>query len=178
MLLEWIRRGRARREAALALYGEIVRQARTPDFYAALGVADTVDGRFDMIVLHAFLALRRLRRQGRAAQALAQALAEVTFADMDRSLREIGVSDHSISRKMKDMVKAFYGRVAAYDRAMDRADELDAAVLRNVYREAEDRRAEAAWLAAYMRRQSALLEAQPLAEALRGELRFGPAEVR
>lgn len=177
-MLDWLRRSRARKEAAGALYAAIVRQARSPAFYGAFGVADTLDGRFDLVVLHAFLALRRLRRQGRAAEAVAQALLDHLFADMDRSLREIGVSDYSIGRRVKDMVKAFYGRVAAYDRGLAEPAELEAALWRNVYRGAAERRAEARQLAAYMRRALAHLEAQPLAAILAGELTFAPAEER
>jgi cytochrome b pre-mRNA-processing protein 3 len=179
MLLDWIRRARLRRETALALYGQIVRQARSPAFYGAFGVADTLDGRFDLVVLHAYLVLRRLRGGGRAAKKLSQSVFDVMFADMDRSLREIGVSDHSIAKRVRDMIKAFYGRVAAYDRALAApAAELPAALLRNVYREGEGRRPEAAKLADYVRRQAARLEAQPLAALLRGELSFDPAEGR
>jgi cytochrome b pre-mRNA-processing protein 3 len=178
MLLDWMRRGRARREAAHALYREIVRQARTPALYASFGAPDTLDGRFDLIVLHAYLVLRRLRRQGGAAHGLSQALFDAMFADMDRSLREIGVGDHSIAKRMRDMVQAFYGRIAAYDRGFATADGLEAALLRNVFRDAEEERDRAARLAGYVRRQSVELEAQPLAALLAGELRFAAAEVR
>ena len=177
MLLDWIRRGRLRRDAAHALYAHVVRQARSPVLYGAYGVPDTLDGRFDLIVVHVHLALRRLRRE-RPGRPLSQALFDVLFADMDRSLREIGVSDHSIGRKMKDMVKAFYGRIAAYDVAFDDPEALAAALLRNVWREAEERREEARRLAAYVRRQAAFLEGQPLAALERGELLFAPEELR
>ena len=182
MLLDWMRRGRARREAGHALYREIVTQARAPALYDAFGVADTLDGRFDLVVLHVYLALRRLRGGGRAAKALSQAIFDVMFADMDRSLREIGVSDHSISKRVRDMIKAFYGRIAAYDRALDpkggQDGGLEAALLRNVFRDAEEKQAEAARLAGYVRRQAAALEAQPLSALLRGELSFSPAQER
>jgi cytochrome b pre-mRNA-processing protein 3 len=179
MLLDWIRRRRLRRDAALALYGEIVRQARSRVLYDAFAVADTLDGRFDLVVLHAYMLLRRLRGKGRAARQLSQALFDVMFADMDRSLREIGVSDHSISKRVRDMIKAFYGRIAAYDLALaGPPGELAAALLRNVYREAESRESQAAGLADYVRRQAAALESQPLPALLRGEVGFAPVEAR
>ncbi len=178
MLLDWMKRGRVRREAAHALYREIVRQARTPALYASFGVPDTLDGRFDLIVLHVYLVLRRLRGHGRGASAFAQAVFDAMFADMDRSLREIGVSDHSIGKRVRDMVQAFYGRIAAYDRGFATAGGLETALLRNVYRDDEADRERAALLADYVRRQAAELETQSLAANLAGELRFSAAEVR
>lgn len=177
-MLDWLRRSRARKEAAAALYAAIVRQARSPAFYGPFGVADTLDGRFDLLALHAFLALRRLKRQGAAAEAVAQAVLDLLFADMDRSLRELGVSDYSIGRKVKDTAKAFYGRAAAYDRALAQPGELEAALWRNVYRGAAERREAAGRLAAYARRALAHLETQPLPAILAGNVSFPAAEER
>lgn len=176
MLTRWLSRRRERREAALILYGAVVRQARDPAFYGAYGVADSLDGRFDLIVLHAFLVLRRLRRQGEAAEATAQALLDLMFADFDRSLRELGVGDHSIGKRVKDMAKACYGRLAAYERSLGAGGDAAAAVLRNVYRGDEARRPQAARLAAYMRRSAAALQDRPLPQILAGEPAFAPAE--
>ena len=176
MLTGWLSRRRERREAALSLYGAVVRQARSPAFYGVFGVDDTLDGRFDLIVLHAFLVLRRLRRQGDAAEALAQALLDLMFADFDRSLRELGVSDHSIGKRVKDMVKACYGRLAAYEQEFGPGADAGAALLRNVYRGDEARRAQAERLSAYLRRSAAAIEAQPLPQILAGEPAFVRAE--
>ena len=110
-----------RREAARSLYMAAVRQARDPTLYTAGGVADTLDGRFELIVLHVVPLMRRLRRCGEAGTQLSQALFDVMFDDMDQSLREMGVGDLRIGKRVKQMARAFYGRAKAYDQAFDRA---------------------------------------------------------
>lgn len=124
-----------RNETAQVLYDWVVSQARHPIFYTRFGVADTVDGRFDMIVLHAFLLLRRLSLEQKSTD-LAQALFDVMFSDMDHNLREMGVSDLLVKGKIMDMVSAFYGRFAAYAEATAAQDNLllVEALRRNVYR--------------------------------------------
>jgi cytochrome b pre-mRNA-processing protein 3 len=125
---------------ASALYAQLTDQARTPVFYRAFGVPDSLDGRYEMVALHAFITLRRLRRDGAATEALAQALFDAMFADMDRSLREIGVSDLSVGKRIKEMARGLYGRIAAYESALAAEpgaaagdDPLAAALARNVY---------------------------------------------
>lgn len=111
------------------LYEAIVAAARRPQPYAEWGVADTLDGRFDMICLHAFLVLDRLKG---GAGALRQNLVDELFHDMDRSLREMGVGDVSVGKKVRKMAEVLYGRLAAYDSAAGRP-ELERAIARNVY---------------------------------------------
>jgi len=117
------------------LYGQIVAQARQPVFYARYGVADTAEGRFDMIVLHVVLVMRRLRETSADGRALAQALFDTFFADMDRNLREMGTSDLSVPKKVRAMVEAFYGRAAVYDTAIEAAslEGMCAALDRNLF---------------------------------------------
>ena len=105
------------------LYDTIMAQSRLPVFYGPIGVPDTVDGRFEMIVLHAALVTRRLRAAGEPGRDLGQALFDLMFADMDRSLRQMGVGDLRVGPRVKTMVKAFYGRAAAYDLALARPDD-------------------------------------------------------
>ena len=102
-----------------AIYGMIVTQAREPLFYRALGVPDTVNGRFDLLLLHLWLVLRRLKSvEGGAA--LSQALFDHFCNDMDDNLREMGVGDLTVPKRMQAFGEAFYGRTAAYDLALDR----------------------------------------------------------
>lgn len=113
------------------LYEAIVAAARRPRLYEEMGVADTIDGRFDMIALHAYLAVDRLRREERD---FCERLIEEFFADMDRSLREMGVGDLSVGKKVRRMAEAFYGRVTAYERAFAEGDDaMKAALARNVF---------------------------------------------
>jgi len=111
-----------------ALYRACVMQARQADFYAALHVPDTVDGRFDVLILHVLLVMHRLDGDAK------QQLFDLLFADMDRNLREMGVSDIRIAKKMKPLFAAFYGRARAYEQAFAATDEaLADALRRNMY---------------------------------------------
>lgn len=173
---------RKRRERiALDLYLAVVGQARLPVFYERLGVADTVDGRFDLVVLHAFVLMRRLGTEtgGEAeeARALSQALFDIMFADMDQSLREMGVSDISVGRKVKQMASAFYGRISVYESGISQgADALAEAIARNLYRTAPPSAELPARMAAYCLRQAGHLATQPVAELLAGRIGFLPPE--
>ncbi|QDW38442.1 ubiquinol-cytochrome C chaperone [Bradyrhizobium sp. KBS0727] len=100
-----------------AIYGMIVTQTREPTFYRAMGVPDTVNGRFDLLLLHLWLVLRRLKSASGGA-ALSQALFDHFCNDMDDNLREMGVGDLTVPKKMQAFGEAFYGRTAAYDLAL------------------------------------------------------------
>ncbi|MGE5546536.1 MAG: ubiquinol-cytochrome C chaperone family protein [Solirubrobacterales bacterium] len=174
------RRRRAR--LAYTIYRAAVERAREPYFYAALNVPDSVDGRFDMVVLHAFLLLRRLGRvEGQGAdeaKALAQTLFDLMFADMDQNLREMGVSDLAVGRKVRQMAEAFYGRIAAYDKAIAEGEQaLADALARNLYRSAAEARTEDALaMAGYLLAQDAHLAAAGTEPLLAGTIAFAPLE--
>jgi cytochrome b pre-mRNA-processing protein 3 len=127
-----------------AVYEAIVAAARHPKPYAEWGVPDTVDGRFDMITLHAVLVMERLQAGGEEAKDFAQALADELFADMDRSLREMGVGDLSVGKKVRKMAEVFYGRAFAYRAAFEAEDakDLAAALARNIFAGEDSRGAE------------------------------------
>jgi cytochrome b pre-mRNA-processing protein 3 len=115
-----------------AIYGMIVTRAREPLFYQALEVPDTVDGRFDMILLHLWIALSRLEQ--RDDKELSQALFDHFCSDMDANLREMGVGDLTVPKRMRALGEAFYGRSAAYDRALAEGREpLAEALNKNIY---------------------------------------------
>jgi cytochrome b pre-mRNA-processing protein 3 len=163
-------------EAARALYVAVVERGRHPGFYLSLGVPDSPDGRFDMIALHAFLVLRRLRKDQPRTADLAQALFDLMFADMDQNLREMGVGDLSVGRRVKVLAQAFYGRVAAYDAGLDGDDiALEDAVRRNVFRHVAANPAHIAALARYMRRVDRHLAGQELHQLAAGAVSFGSA---
>lgn len=150
-------------------YEAIVAAARHPVFYADWGVPDTLDGRFDMISLHAFLVLDRLKG---TEPAFRQALVDELFRDMDRSLREMGVGDLSVGKKVRKMAEVFYGRVAAYDRALEGgAAALDAALARNIFPDGHD---EAALqrLSAHVTGQRAHLASQEAGAIAGGSVHF------
>jgi cytochrome b pre-mRNA-processing protein 3 len=173
-----LRRG-APQQAADALYAALVAQARRPDFYARLGVPDTLDGRFEMIALHAFLMLRRLKGEAGTAP-LAQALADRFVEDMDASLREMGAGDLGVGRRVRTMAQALYGRIGAYAAALEGEESaLAEALKRNVYRTRPGgpEAGALAELAAYVRAEAERLAATPSAELAQGRLRLGPLPV-
>jgi cytochrome b pre-mRNA-processing protein 3 len=154
-----------------ALYGAIVAQARSPTFYGAYGVPDTALGRFDLVVLHAVLLVRRLRASG-ATQTLAQGVFDAFCRDMDDNLREMGVTDLGVPRQMNKIAEAFYGRARAYEAALAASDDvaLTTALIRNVYAGAAH--AAAASVARYVRAAAGMLAAADDAALTRGEARF------
>jgi cytochrome b pre-mRNA-processing protein 3 len=161
-------------DPAAALYGALVAQARQPAFYTVCAVPDSVQGRFEMIALHAFLVMRRLKT-GEGAGALAQDLFDLMFADMDRNLRELGTGDLAVGKRIKKLAKSFYGRVAAYEDGLAAPGErLEAALARNVYEDMTPPAPAVAALAAYLRQADAALAAQSLAVLAKGEVRFVP----
>jgi len=157
--------------ALAALYAACVAASRQPVFYARLGVPDMVDGRFDMLLLHVFLVIRRLSHLS-----VKQKLFDMMFADMDRSLREMGVGDMSIGKKIKPMLSGFYGRAEAYEKALAAPDDaaLVAALARNIYgRESADG---AMVLAHYVRASVALLAATDEAALVQGLFAFAACD--
>jgi cytochrome b pre-mRNA-processing protein 3 len=173
MMFHFFRRNPKPRTIA-ALYGMIVAQARAATFYRDYGVPDTVNGRFEMIVLHTVLVLRRLETEPAPIRQLGQGLFDLFCQDMDGSLREMGVGDLAVPVKMRKIGEAFYGRQAAYVAALAAPDveALVAALARNVYGAETASRPGVGRLAAYVRAAAARLAAQN-AEALgRAELSF------
>ncbi len=163
------------KKLAHRLYIILVEQARQPAFYENCGVADTVAGRFDMIALHAVLVLRRLQQEPEKTKELSQALFDYMFDDFDLNLREIGIGDTGIGKRIKKMGTGFYGRMAVYNEGLDRDDVtlLGAALARNLYRQMEPTADNLKQMAEYMRRESANLESRDLASVMRGEFSFG-----
>jgi len=129
-MLAWLKRLGNRRQTARSLYGSIVTQARSGVFYARWGVPDTAEGRFEMIVLHLVLVLRRLAREGRQGGQLARALTETFVVDLDDTLREMTVGDLAVPRQVKRAVGLLQNRHAAYGTALDarKEDQLAAAI--------------------------------------------------
>lgn len=132
---KWFRRDAVKSNAE-AVYLRIVVQSRKPVFFEDYAVQDTIDGRFDLIILHTFLVLRRLKQVGKDNEAFGQALFDAMFSNMDDSLRQMGVGDLSVGKKIKKMSSAFYGRVDAYDAPLIANDisALADALERNLYR--------------------------------------------
>ncbi|MBI2239611.1 MAG: ubiquinol-cytochrome C chaperone family protein [Magnetospirillum gryphiswaldense] len=165
---------RADDAAANALYLALVEQSRQPVFYRDYGVADTLEGRYDMIILHAYLLFRRLAADGNAAlKDLSQQTFDFMFTDLDQNLREMGVTDMAIGKRVTRMAEAFYGRATAYDKVLDEPGRgLQEALGRNLYQgqpvnpEVED------LMAAYVHDQRAHLAGLADADFLAGKPSF------
>lgn len=147
---------------ARVLYDAVLEAARRPALYGPNGAPDTVDGRFDLIVLHAILLLRRLRDGGEPGKRLAQLVFDIMFDDMDAALREMGTGDLSVGKRIKAMGEAFYGRAKAYEAALGAGDEgaLAEAMSRNMFDAQADAGPKAAAFAHYAMRSAAQLAGQ------------------
>ena len=161
--------GKSRDRNIAALYGAIVAQARHPCFYAAYGVPNTINGRFDMIVLHLALLLNRIGAEPIPVRAIGQDVFDLFCNDMDDHLREMGVGDLAVPRKMRRIAEAFYGRHAAYRAAIasDDRQTLEGALARNVF---SGRSNGAGRLASYMRSAARGLAAQDAAQIVANRL--------
>jgi cytochrome b pre-mRNA-processing protein 3 len=155
-------------DAAFEAYRSIVAQSRQVKFYADWGVPDTVTGRFDMISLHLALVLRRLKGQPEL-RPFGQALVDLFFRDMDRSLRELGVTDLGVPKKVKTMGNLFYGLVEALTEALDSGEpgKVELVLDRNIYGATSSH---AASLAHYLVEEAARLAAQPAEAIAAGQL--------
>ena len=153
-----------------AIYGMIVTQAREPLFYRDFGVPDTVNGRFDLLLLHLWLVLRRLK-SAEGGAALSQALFDHFCNDMDDNLREMGVGDLTVPKRMQAFGEAFYGRTAAYDLALTEGREaLAQAMCKNILNGENIEKARL--LAAYAEAAMAALDSLDEAALVSGSARF------
>jgi cytochrome b pre-mRNA-processing protein 3 len=160
-------------EAAQLAYATVVGHARQPLFFTDYGVPDSLDGRFELICLFAFLFLHRLKSERPQSGALSQAFFDMMFADMDRSLRELGTSDLRVGREIRRMAEALYGRIRAYEAGLAGDDVLLAGALaRNLYGTVAPPPEGVGGIARYLRRAAAQLRGEDAAELLCGRVRF------
>jgi len=170
-MLAWLKKWRDRQQAARSFYGSIVTRARARIFYADWGVPDTLQGRFEMIVLHLALALRRLAAEGAVGRRLARALTEAFVVDMDDTMREMTLGDLAVPREVKRAAAALFDRHRAYLAALASPHDIslpEAIEAQMAYLD-HGGRLEALRLSAYMRKIATALEAQPAAQILAGE---------
>ena len=161
--------------AAEDLYRAVVAQARIPGFYRDLGVPDSIDGRFELIVLHAALLIARLRRDGPDGEELAQLVFDGLFRDMDINLREMGAGDIGVARRIKAMAQAFYGRAAAYGAETTQpAGDLEDALRRNLFGTVEPEAWQLSAIAGYVEAARTGLEQISQGALSRGSVAFPP----
>jgi cytochrome b pre-mRNA-processing protein 3 len=165
MIFRLFRKPTVAPDAVDEAYRSIVAQSRQVRFYADWGVPDTVTGRFDMVSLHVALFLHRMKGAPEA-KPFTQALTDLFFLDMDRSVRELGVTDLGVAKKVRKMAELFYGLVRALDPALDTANpaELESLLVRNIYGAPSPG---AAPLAGYLIEETRRLASQPANELTR-----------
>src|SRR5690625_1048453 len=160
---------------ARKLYEQVILQSRCEAFYTILTVPDSVDGRFELLLLHLALLLRRLRKEGQSSQDLMQTIFDTFIFDLDQSLRESGVGDLKVGPNLKAMGEAFYGRSKVYDDGLSVVGDasLKAALVRNVYGTAAPPPAPAAdAFSNYVRRVSQQLDSQSGSTLMKGRVTF------
>jgi len=170
------------RKKAEKLYQLIVERTRTPVFYEVFEVPDTVEGRFELLSLHAFLILQRLKQEGEGAAELSQATFDVMFENVDLNLREVGIGDIGLARRIKKMAEGFYGRVEAYEQAVEAEDSkaLKAALERNLYGKPDTSEGSLEAISGYVMGCSQKLSVLPIEKMLSGEEVYAaiPREIR
>lgn len=176
-MFKFFRARRAEKQVAYSLYKKLVEQARHPTFYIELGVEDSIEGRFDLILLHLFLVDDRLEQAGEQNVSLRRTLHEAMVTDLDRSFREIGVGDMSVGKEMKKVGNAWLGRHIAYSEAFAADDEgqsLVKALAKNIY--GDEVNTHAAELAVYTRKAKQLLALADIETLVGGDLVFPAPE--
>jgi cytochrome b pre-mRNA-processing protein 3 len=176
MLLDRLFRPRAARNMGEALYARCVEQSRSPALYSDYAAPDTVEGRFEVYTLHVVLLLDRLRLQGDQAAEISQGLFDTYVKALDHALREMGVGDLSVGRKMRRLGEAFYGRVKSYEAAfaaLPETEALQALLGRTIYADMETPPTDR--LCAYVTGQRAALATESLERLLAGQVDWIPA---
>lgn len=175
-MLKRLFKPRPARLAGESLYARTVVQARSPALYAELGAPDTTEGRFELYSLHVFLLLERFKGPDERATETAQALSDTYISALDNTLREMGMGDEGVSRRMRRLGEAFYGRIRSYETALAGLPDsalLEAMLARTVYADADA--TPAPRLAAYIVAQRSSLAAQPLDRLCAGDVDWSAA---
>lgn len=167
-------KSRANERFARDLYSAIVAQARQPSLYRRFGVPDTMDGRFEMVVLFTIILFFRLRREGPEGQDLGQRVFNLFVTDMDMSLREMGVGDLGVPKRMKDVGRSFYGRIDAYGKPLADVDrsELSKVLHRNLFPDEPETPVLTAELANYVVQASRSLNDISISDLKSGNIEF------
>jgi cytochrome b pre-mRNA-processing protein 3 len=165
------------REIGRSLFMHLAKQARLPVFYERFAAADTIDGRFDILALHGFVVMEALKGCGKDGERIGSHLATAIFESLEEALRELGSGDIGISRRIKAMADAFYGRLAVYSFAKSKSDMKDA-LIRNIYRGEAGHESDARLLARYaFESLENLRTSSARSELLKGSLVFAPLPI-
>lgn len=177
-MLAFLKKKNPHSDPARRAYARLLERVRAPVFYATYGVPDSFDGRFDLLVLHVFMVINRLAREGEGAQAFNQALFDVMFADMDQTLREMGIGDMGVPKHQRRMMKGFNGRMHAYNEALAQGEGAFAVALRrNLYGTLEDSEVpNVQKMIRYVRECMEAMARAPVSELVKGNIALASQE--
>ncbi|WP_322989113.1 MULTISPECIES: ubiquinol-cytochrome C chaperone family protein [unclassified Hoeflea] len=177
MIWSLFKRKKANQALVTQQYALITQAARSPVFYEHMGVPDTVMGRFEMIAVHLILYLRRTGTAGVAAQGIAQEIVDAFFEDIDHSIRELGIGDMGVPKRMKKLARMFYGRVKSYGQAIESGDEavLADALGRNIHPDDADAARSMQQLSHWVMQTARALEQTDEDTLASGRLTYPPA---
>lgn len=172
-MFKWFNVRRQRHDVAAKLYNDLVAHARSPEFYLSFGVPDTELGRFEMICLHSYLLFRRLGKTDDAGKDLSQSVHDLMFGDFDRTMREQGIGDMGIGKRVKKLARQLYGRIDAYETGFaSGAAELGDALRRNLYASATASDEQVLAMVAYIEASIEMLDAQATPDIMSGRVDF------
>lgn len=153
------------------LYGSVMTQARSPEFFTDFGMPDTVMGRFDVLSLHIYLLARRFREEGSPiAMDLSQEVFDLYVYDVERALRELGIGDTSVPKKKKKMIRSFYGQIDDFDEAINTTDEAVISEKARLRYLSETENPNPQLLASYILKTEAHLKTLPMNALLSGKV--------
>lgn len=174
MIAKFFNRRRENASLVERIYEQIVSQARQPAYYSHYGGTDTVLGRFEVLALRMVLVVRRMQSGSASLSAMSQDLTDRFFQDIDHSMRELGIGDRGIPRRMKTFAGLFYGRAKAYGGALDAGDgeAMTAALRRNFYGVSQEGSLGAPLLSDHVFASAKRLQAQQDSQLLQAQLDF------
>ena len=176
LMFKWLNARRQRQEVAAKIYNDLVAHARSPAFYLSYGVPDSELGRFEMICLHCYLLFRRLGKTDNAGKELSQSVHDLMFSDLDRTLREQGIGDMGIGKRIKALARNLYGRIDAYEIGFtEGSTELANALRRNLYASADASDSEITAMITYIKDTMEFLDGQQTPEIMSGRVFFSEA---
>jgi cytochrome b pre-mRNA-processing protein 3 len=177
MIFGLFRKNKVNHALMVRQYDALTRAARDPVFFESMNVPDTVMGRFEMLSITLILYFRRTSSAGQPVKAIAQELVEAFFEDLDHSMRELGIGDNGVPKRMKKLAGMFYGRLDSYARALESSDvdALEAALRRNIHPENADEALSMRLLADYMMRAENALKTVPESVLANGDARLPDA---
>jgi cytochrome b pre-mRNA-processing protein 3 len=177
MIFGLFRKNKVSHTIMVRQYDALTRAARDPVFFEGMNMPDTVMGRFEMLSIALILYFRRTATAGQEVKAIAQEVVEAFFEDLDHSMRELGIGDNGVPKRMKKLAGMFYGRLDSYARALDASDSdaLEAALRRNIHPENADEALSMRLLAAYMMTAENALKAVPESVLANGDARLPAA---